>query len=61
MSSDRWVQAFPDAYAEVVSHEVNGNSLDLDYVQEVEVVDGMIVHMTARYDMQAMMSQLGLG
>jgi hypothetical protein len=89
-SLDRWTIAFPNATAEVVSHEVSGNTvtttivgrgtfdgemmapdgsmipgngmpLALNYTQEVEVVDGMVVRITANYDMQDMLSQLGLG
>jgi hypothetical protein len=29
-SSDVWIQSFPDAHAEVVSHEVNGNTVTLN-------------------------------
>jgi hypothetical protein len=88
-SFDVWVQSFPDAHAEVVSHEVNGDtvttsirgtgtftgqmtapdgsfipgngsSLDLDFMQTFHVEGGMVVRQETDYDMQAMMSQLGL-
>jgi predicted ester cyclase len=90
MSSAVWEQAFPDASAEVVNVEVNGNTvattivgrgtftgqmmmpdgsvipgngstLDLDYVQTIEVEGNTVVRLEANYDMQDMMSQLGLG
>jgi predicted ester cyclase len=89
-SFDGWVQALPDARAELVGHEVNGNtvvtsirgtgtftgqmtapdgsvipgngsSLNLDYMQTIEVEGDKVVRLAADYDMQAMMSQLGLG
>jgi predicted ester cyclase len=89
-STDVWVQAFPDAYAEVVSHDVQGNTvttlinasgtfdgqmmlpdgtviagngqaLAMDYQQTITVEDGMVVRVEANYDMQNMLSQLGLG
>lgn len=88
-SYDVWVQSFPDAHAEVVKHEVNGDSvtstirgggtftgqmaapdgsmipgngatLDLEYVQTIRVEDGIVVRQEADYDVQDMMSQLGL-
>jgi predicted ester cyclase len=89
-STDVWVQAFPDAYAEVVSHDVQGNTvtttirasgtfdgqmmlpdgtvipgsgqpLEMEYRQTITVEDGMVVRVEASYDMQNMLSQLGLG
>jgi len=88
-SSDIWVQAFPDAHAHVVSHDVDGNvvtttihatgtftgemmlpdgtsipgngsTLDFDYVQIAEFEGDKMVRVTARYDMNNMMAQLGL-
>jgi peroxiredoxin len=89
-SNDIWVKAFPDAYAEVVSHDVQGNtvttvinasgtftgqmmlpdgtaiagngqSLAMDYQQTITNENGMVVRFEANYDMQNMLSQIGLG
>jgi hypothetical protein len=89
-SSDIWVRAFSDAYAEVVSHNVQGNTvttminasgtfdgqmmlpdgtfiagngqaLAMDYQQTITIKNSMVVRFEANYDMQNMLSQLGLG
>ena len=89
-NTEQWFQAFPNAQAEVVSHDVQGNTvtttirgtgtfdgqmmapdgsmipgngapIDMDYQQTITVENGMVVRLEANYDMQGMMSQLGLG
>jgi len=88
-SNDVWVTAFPDASAEIISIESDGNvvtakvigrgtftgemmtpdgstipgngsTMELAYTQIAEFEDGMIVRLTAQYDMNDMMMQLGL-
>lgn len=39
----------------------NGNTLDMEYVQIIHVEGDKVVRQEADYDMQTMMSQLGLG